>query len=360
MTILLKNADFIGIDRIQKGIDLGIDNKGMIIKTGPGLDKKDYEQELDLSGHFISPGWIDLHTHIYYGVSNLGVDPDIIGPQAGVSILVDAGSSGEVNFQGFRDYIIKSKDYPIYAFINVGSTGLMLSNLISELDTLDKLNIEQLILRINENREYIKGIKLRASGVILKGWGYEVVKIAKKVAEEVNLPLMVHVGEPLPLLEDILPILRKGDIVTHCYHGKKWGMFEKGRVIPEVWDALERGVRFDVGHGCASFNFEVAKKAISEGIKPFSISTDLHKDSITGPAWSLSLTMSKMLAIGLSLEEVIQCVTRNPASVLDEETYEDGLVGKKARFTIFSLINENIEAVDTNANKVVLNKIRIA
>jgi len=359
VSILLKNVNFIGHNNnlIEKMNDIVIDDNGVIDIKYSKNEINHFDYILELSNDFVSSGWIDLHTHIYYGVSNLGVNPDLIGPKSGVSILVDAGSAGEINFLGFKKYIIQNKNYPIFSFINVGSTGLMYANQISELDNLKKLNINRLIDCINNNKKYIKGLKIRASGVILRGWGAEIVKLAKKIAKEVNLPLMVHIGEPLPLLEDILPLLGENDIVTHCYHGKRWGILQNDKIIAEVQEALLKGVKFDVGHGSASFNYNIAEKAISKGLKPYTISTDLHINNINGPVWNLSLTMSKMLAVGLSIKEVIKCVTDNPASILNIENYKDGFIGKKARFTIFTLKDSNIKLYDSNGNNKLINKI---
>jgi dihydroorotase len=168
---------------------------------------------------------------------------------------------------------------------------------------------------------------------------------------------MVHVGEPLPLLEDILPLMRAGDIVTHCYHGKRWGILKKYDLIPEVKDAIQRGVRFDVGHGAASFNFAVTERAMALGFKPFSISTDLHQQNVNGPVWDLPTTMSKMFAFGLSLEEIIRCVTYNPATVLGVSAFKESLIGEEARFTVFSVLDKSVNVTDSNGNEKVIEKI---
>ena len=355
-SLLLKNVSSIGFGNpdIQDGMDLAINAQGQIEKIEFNISETLYDRVFDLSAYLLSPGWIDLHTHIYYGVSNLGIQPDIIGPATGVSVLVDAGSAGEKTFTGFREYIIKQHDFPIYAFLNIGSIGLVWANQISELDTLDKLDPDCLMECIEQNRAFIKGIKLRASGEILRGWGYELVKLGRRIAEEAELPLMVHVGEPLPLLEDVLPFLQAGDIVTHCYHGKRWGIFNKRGLIPEVREALQRGVRFDVGHGAASFNFAVTERALEVGFQPFSISTDLHQHNVDGPVWDLATTMSKMLSFGLSLAGVIRCVTHAPATVLGIATFQESLIGEHARFSVFSLRDTPFTALDSTSNERII------
>ncbi|TDO85923.1 dihydroorotase [Halanaerobium saccharolyticum] len=353
MAKLIKNFKLIGFPSQFKDIkEFYLDDQGYI------RDKIETEMSelkvLDLKDSYLSPGWIDLHTHIYYGVSNLGLNPDLIGPKTGVTVLNDTGSAGEANFLGFKKYIIEPRDYPIYSFINLGSTGLIKSNQISELNSLNMIDLDNLYQRIEENRDYIKGIKLRASGVILQGMNSDIVKLAKEAAREVSLPLMVHVGEPLPLLEDILPYLDPGDIVTHVYHGKRWGIYRKGEFLNEYKVAIEKGIKFDVGHGVASFNYDVARKAFAAEYFPDTISTDLHTENIDGPVWDLSLTMSKLKELGMELEQVIEAVTVNAADILGVETYQNEFFDKKARFTVFREEECEVEVFDSNNNSLCL------
>lgn len=353
MSKLIKNFKMIAFPEKIKEIDQFFINE-------EGLIKKEIEDDnfeiIDLEGKYISPGWIDLHTHIYYGVSNLGVDPNLIGPKTGVTVLNDAGSAGEATFLGFKKYIIESNNFPIYSFINIGSTGLIKSNKISEFKSLNHLDLDRLYKVIIENPEYIKGIKLRASGEILHGFNSDIVKLAKELAKEVSLPLMVHVGEPLPLLEDILPALDSGDVVTHIFHGKRWGIYRNHKLLPEFKEAAARGVKFDVGHGAESFNFNVGKRAIKEGIRPDTIGTDIHHVNINGPVWDLALTISKFLNIGMNLEEVIKAVTINAADILKIDSYQNGFFDHQARFTVFNIRESNIEVSDSNHNNLSLNK----
>lgn len=354
MTKLVKNFKLIGFKEQYKDLkEFYINDQGIILS---GIEGADYEL-VDLQGNYLSPGWIDLHTHIYYGVSNLGVNPDLIGPQSGVTVLVDAGSAGEANFLGFKNYIIKPRRYPIYSFINLSSIGLIKSNKISELNSLKMLDLDKLYQTVANNREYIKGLKLRASGVILQdGFGREIVKLAKVMARELALPLMVHVGEPLPLLEDILPELELGDIVTHIFHGKRWGIYRNGEILPEFKDAIARGVKFDLGHGAASFNFNVAIRALKEGYRVDTISTDLHTENINGPVWDLALTMSKLYNLGLSLEEIISAVSHRPAEILKINSFQNEFFGLRARFTVFEDKECKLFVYDSNNNELELGK----
>jgi dihydroorotase len=359
-SLLLRNVrsiGFVGPD-LKEGMDLSIDQAGTVDRLGFDLPDTGYDTILDLERSYLSPGWIDLHTHVYEGGTHCAVNPDEIGAKAGVTVLVDAGSAGHANFSGFRDFVIKKyENTQIISFINVGNIGLVLGDRVSEFARLDQINPDALFDCIQENREHIRGVKVRASGDVFRGWESEAVRLASKAAREVDLPLMVHVADPLPLLEDILPILRSGDIVTHCYHGRRWGLLDKERIIPQAIQARERGVLFDVGHGYGSFDVHVAEKALSLGFKPDTISSDLHVKSKKRLCYSLALTMSKFLSLGLSLEEVIRDVTANPARIVKVDGFTSGIVGKKARFTVFSTVNEPLDVMDNYGNGWIINSL---
>lgn len=361
MSLLIKSVRCIGLDSdlIKGGMDIAINSCGIVEDVGFNLEDQIYDRAIDASTCYLSAGWIDLHSHVFHGISNLGVRPDDAGPRTGVTSIVDAGSSGEATFAGFKKYIIDTHEFPIFAFLNIGSLGLIKANDISELSDLKHLDIDSVMSCIEEHKEYIKGIKLRASGLIWQGLGTEVISIARHIADEVGLPLMVHVGEPPPLLVDILKLLDEGDIVTHCYHGKRWGIVRNGEIIPELLGALDRGVRLDVGHGEASFNFSVAERAVSQGIAPFSISTDLHTRNLASPVYDLPTTMSKLLGVGLSLSDVIRCVSENPCKVVGLDDFQGGLKGNIARFTLFTVEDSDLQVTDANGNtRLLTNFIR--
>lgn len=357
--LVLQNATWINNPRQEARTDLSIDGQGVVVEVKPSIQVSPNDNVLDLAGSFISPGWIDLHTHLYYGVSNLGVRPNKIGLKAGVTVLNDAGTAGESTFLGLRENIIDRSEFPIYAFLNLSSMGLISANRISELDSLDKIDLDATVACVESNRDIIRGIKVRASGVIFRMFGVELLKLGRALAREVRLPLMVHVGEPLPLLTDILPTLDTGDILTHCYHGKRWGILSSQGLIPEARAAWDRGVYFDVGHGEASLSFDVAEKAIALGFPPFSISTDLHSRNIDGPVFDLSTTMSKMLGLGMSLPEVMGSVTTAPAKILGIEDFHDCPVGQKARFTVFKVVRSRVVVSDSVGERRTLEHIII-
>jgi dihydroorotase len=335
---------------------IAIDGDGKIEKTGeisgaPGCEV------IDAAGLYVSPGWIDIHTHIYDGVCDIALNPDLIGPARGVATIVDAGSAGHITFRGFKNYIIQPRDYEIYSFLNYGSIGITRCNVICDYETDDFIQPEETLACIEQNRQYIRGLKMRACKVVLKGRrGVEIVRDAAGLALKAGIPLMVHVGEPEPQLGDILNVLNKGDIVTHCFHGKPGGIIgvHDGKIIKEARAARERGVLFDIGHGAASFDFNIGRKAIAQGFKPDLIGTDLHSHNFPKPVGSLSITMAKMVSCGLEPGEVLDMVTRKPAEVLRLDDARRGIrTGIRACFTLFEIEEKEKTYIDAKGNPVV-------
>ncbi len=339
--------------------NLLIGRDGLLEKVGIGIKGPINSNEIDLKGAYLSQGWVDMHTHIYYGATDLSLHPEQIGMKTGVTCLVDCGSAGEANFEGFKRYIAESADEKVFSFLNIGSIGLVACNRVSELVMgYRSVDLERTIKVIEENRSLIRGIKLRASQVITGDLGIECVRLAKKISKISKLPLIIHVGEPPPLLDDILPLLEKGDVITHAFNGKIGGnIMEDKRTFALAKEAQARGVFMDLGHGSASFSFEVAKYALDQGIFPDIISTDLHCHNFDGPVYDLPTTMSKLLNLGMSLEHVIKCVTSSPRIALSETSKENFLVpGQKADFTAFKVESLKLKAFDSTGAELLIRK----
>jgi dihydroorotase len=268
---------------------------------------------------YISPGWVDLHAHVYDGFTVLSVHPDTAGYRTGVTLVVDAGSSGEASVDGLVRYVVPTARTPVRAWLNIGSHGLVH---LRELADLSWLDVGRTLGAIDRHSAFICGVKVRSSGAIVGASGLQPLKLARLVARHANLPLMVHIGEAPPLVEDVLGLLDKGDVVTHCYHGKVGTPWDAdGSPSEALRRAVDRGVLLDVGHGRASFRWETARRAVNAGWPPFTISTDLHVRNVGGPVHDLATTMSKFLAAGMSLSEVVSCVTTNPRQVLGTEPW---------------------------------------
>lgn len=332
-------------------LDLKIDTKGKVEELAKNIESRGKEQVVDIQENFLTSGWVDLHTHIYYGATDISVDPDRIGPATGPVMLVDAGSAGEANFEGFKEYIVNPRKYHIKSYLNIGSIGLVASNRVSEFGSSNPIDFNRTKSVVEQNRDIIKGIKIRASKVILGKGGSEYVKIAKSFANTLNLPLIIHVGEPPMLLEDIInDILGPGDMLTHCFHGKVGGNLLSQPEFTDLYkEAQDKGILLDIGHGASSFSYERAKYALENGIKPFSISTDLHVYNVDGPVWDMPAVMSKMYALGLSLEEIITMVTANPAEFLGLEGWTEIKEGQPANFTVFELMDGDFTFEDSAA-----------
>jgi dihydroorotase len=340
--LLLKRVRPIGFAEpgSQLETDILIDALGHIVATGPDQPVPVGATVKDLKGAFLSPGWVDLHTHIYHGATDISVRAKHIGLATGVTTLVDAGSAGEANFVGFNEYVAEVAQERIFAILNIGSIGLVACNRVSELIDHRSIDVDRTLDCIAQNRHIIRGVKVRASGVIVGGWGITPVKIAKKIARLTKLPLMVHVGEVPPLVEEVFELLTEGDIVTHCFHGKRGGNLMEDQELCEWAKRLsDMGVVMDIGHGAASFSYEVAMAGMSQGLYPTTISTDLHLRNIGGPVWDLSLVMSKMLALQMPLHEVIAAASTRALKAIREPWQGLLAPGARADFTAFTLEN---------------------
>ncbi|MFV0382964.1 amidohydrolase family protein [Paracoccus sp. (in: a-proteobacteria)] len=342
MALELTNFRAIGFDAAPASIF--VDEAGAVAGAPIAGARK-----IDCGGSWLSTGWCDLHVHVWHGGTDISVRPQQAGRATGVTAMADAGSAGEAAFHGLREYVIEPGQETIRAFLNIGSIGLVACNRVSELIAPDcSINVDRTLAVAEANRDVICGIKVRASGVITRGWGISPARIAKRVAEILDLPLMVHIGEPDPLIDEVLAILTPGDIVTHCFNGKRAGSIgDTPRVFALAKRLADEGVRMDIGHGAASFSFDMARRALAEGLRPFSISTDLHLRNIAGPVHDMATTMSKLLAVGLPLDEVVAAVTERPRPILGLDACGGLTPGQRADFTVFDLSDHREVARDS-------------
>ncbi|GAA0609925.1 amidohydrolase/deacetylase family metallohydrolase [Paenochrobactrum glaciei] len=342
----------------QGAIDILIGEDGKLAKVGKDLPRADITNIVEGNGSFISPGWGDLHAHVWHGGTDISVRPNLCGVQRGVTTIVDAGSAGEANFHGFREYIIEQSRERIKAFLNLGSIGLVACNRVSELSDIRSVDIDRIVACYHENRDHIVGLKVRASHVITGSWGVTPVKLGKKIAKILKIPMMVHVGEPPALYDEVLEILGPGDIITHCFNGKVGSSIIEDEDLFELAERCAgEGIRLDIGHGGASFSFRVAEVAIERGLLPFSISTDVHLRSINQSVWDLSTTMSKLLSVGMPFDKVVEAVTHAPAEVI--RLSMDNLLeaGARSEFTIFDLNDSDLQVVDSLGARAALTKL---
>ena len=359
MTILIQNARPQGFSDVAgASVDVLVGDDGTIAAVGNGLVAPAGARVIDGTGKTLSPGWMDLHVHVWHGGADIAVRPREAGLATGVTTMLDTGSAGEAIFHGFREYVIDTAPEAIFALINIGSIGCVATNRVSEIIDIRSIDVDRTLAVIEANRDVIKGVKIRASHVITGSWGVTPLKIAKKVANIAKLPLMVHIGECPPMLDEVLDTLSEGDIVTHIYNGKAGGnIFDDEAVFARAVEAQKRGVIMDIGHGGASYSFDIARRAIARGFRADTVSTDLHLRCIERPVGDLSTTMSKLLEAGLTDAEVIAGVTTKPRAAIGLPTAGFLQPGAMADLTLFSLENASLAVPESSGGLTTLNRL---
>jgi dihydroorotase len=304
---------------------------GAVAALGPCLKVRAGTPERDLSGVYVCPGLIDLHGH-WYEASAWGIDPDIC-LHRGSTTVVDAGTAGCINFADLRSHAIAGSQIQVLAFVNIAAFGIPTS-FVGELEDLRYSRPRETVAVLEENAGVALGVKVRMKD----GHSLKAFDDALEAARAAGLPVMVHIGKGADT-PHILGRLRPGDIVTHCFEGRGDGIVEHGRLIPEAVQARRAGVVFDVGHGCGSFSWEVARRAFEYAFYPDTISTDLHRYSVERWAFDMPTTMSKFLHLGMSLEDVILKSTATPARAIGR----DGQLGTLRAGTVADLFAFTLE-----------------
>jgi dihydroorotase len=317
----------------SRDIDAVLDvafQSGRVAALGQGLEGATIR---DVSGLIVTPGLIDLHTHVYWGGTSLGVDPLILA-QRGCTTLVDTGSAGPGNFKGFRHHVIEPCPVRILAYLNIsfaGIYGFSKNVMVGESGDQRLLAPIDTVEVVRENRDLIAGIKVRVGFHASGTSGLVPLDIARQAADQLGMPMMVHIDHPPPTLEQVLERMRPGDVLTHCFRPfPNSPVTGDNQVLPAVLAARERGIVFDIGHGMGSFSFAVARTMLANGFLPDTISSDVHALCLKGPAYDLTTTLSKFLLLGMPLAEVIRRATIGPALALGRSelgTLELGSVG---------------------------------
>jgi dihydroorotase len=309
---------------LDTNADVGIRGQ-RIAAIGTDLVSSGARAEIDARGLLVTPGWVDLHTHVYWGGAPLGIEPDPYCLYRGVTTAVDAGTAGASTFSGFKRYVIDVSDTRILAMLNISIIGMTpddggQTEAIGELEDIRLAAVDRAIEVARDYSELITGIKVRL-GIAMTGpdpaRALEALRRARRAADAIGKPVMVHIGSSAIGIDEILGHLVRGDIVTHVYHGHAEGVLDNERKVrSSVRDALDRGVNFDVGHGRGSFNWAVARASLDQGLLPGTISSDIHVWNVAGPVYDLATTASKLLHLGVSLPDVVRRVTATPAACI--------------------------------------------
>ena len=268
---------------------------------------------VDVHGLLVVPGLIDLHTHVYWGGTSLGVEAVEVARRSGTTTFAGAGT-----FHGFRRHVIEPSPLRIIPYLNVSFPGIFAVSAavtVGECADLRLLDPRECVRVIKGNRDLVAGVKVRVGRNAGGASGVAPLDIALEVAEETGLAVMAHLDNPPPSRLEVLARLRRGDILTHCFRPfPNAPVQEDGQIREEVLEARRRGVIFDIGHGSGSFGFRTAEAMLAAGFLPDVISSDVHALSINGPAFDQLVTMSKFLCLEMALIDVIRASNRCPGS----------------------------------------------
>ncbi|MEX0280786.1 MAG: amidohydrolase family protein [Arenibacterium sp.] len=308
-------------------------------------------ETVDVSGCLVTPGLIDLHTHVYWGGTSLGVDPDLYARKTAATTLVDAGSAGPGNYAGFMTHVVRPANVRVLAYIHVSFAGIYAFDdrvMVGESHDLRLMAAREAVQAAQDFPDETIGIKVRLGALASGPSGIQPLDIALDVADRTGLPLMVHIDEPPPSYGEVVDRLRPGDILTHCFRPfPNAPCLGDGTVREEIRAARERGVYFDIGHGMASFSWDTVDTMAKQGFWPDVISSDVHKLCADGPAHDNLITMTKLLAAGMSLEDIIVATSAAPAQALrrasDLGSLEEGRIGEAS---VIRLSEEPVTLVD--------------
>ena len=332
---------------------------GVVDAIAPNLEP-DGAAVLDVKNFIVTPGLIDVHLHLMKGLGAFGVDPDIFGVGSGVTTVVDAGSAGHTLLNVFRNYITNNAKTRVFNYINLSTLGGVTGPGFSILADPRLIDEEKIANAVEANRDIIVGIKIMATGGALGAQGLRPLERARKLGDELKIPLLVHIGESWTkgtepvAVGDVLKYLSPGDIITHMFTAHPGGLLDgNGKLWPQVRDAKASGVLMDVGHGLHNLNFDVARKVLDQGLEPDGVSTDGHRGNRAGPVYDLPTTMAKLMALGFSLNQVVGMATVNAARLLGRPKELGTLrIGQPADISVLRLEDREWIAIDSQKGAI--------
>jgi dihydroorotase len=340
---------------------------GRVAAVDSGIPADAAYRVIDAAGRYVTPGLIDFHSHVFHQFTYWGVDPDTIGPRTGVTTWVDAGSAGAITLPGFRRYIAEPATSGVRAFLNISYIGLIGPEF--ELRSMEYCDVDLFERIYRLHTDMIVGVKVRMGTPTVGDNGVAPLREARRAAERCELPVMVHIADAPPEISEILALMAPGDIITHCFSGATMKLVDDdGNFLDDAKRAIESGVILDVGHGAGGCTFASAEAMIAGGFPPDVISTDLHQMSHHGaavmssdagasafirirddgtPKFDLPTALSKFMATGLSLEQVIAAATARPAELMGRSGKIGTLApGARADLAVFELAHGSFEFID--------------
>ena len=352
--LVVANGDVLDPSQKLRGKrDIGI-RYGQIAAIAPSIPADRAVQRIDVAGKLVTPGLVDLHTHLCPHLG-LGLPADELVGITCTTTAVSAGDAGWHTWGVFRHLALANSRTRLFSFVHIASIGLAGGLAPGEMLNIEYANVDGCAKVVAENPDTVLGVKVRITDSVVGQNGLEPLRRAIRAAEMAGkgVRVMCHIGAAPGNLADLLNLLRPGDVLTHAYSGAGNNTVQNGQLLPAARAAKQRGVIIDVGHGGGSFDFTVCEPAMQQGMPPDTISSDIHSVSINTPGYpTLPWVMSKFLALGMSLEDVVARATVEPAKIIGRVPGLGTLqVGAPADLAIMELVSGPVEFVDTRNNK---------